>query len=358
MRTHKHLRRPSRSHKAGLPPGRMVYIGDKPETPVRITVFDYDAGGITEHQIVNAQECEALLNKHRNTWINVDGLHELEIIECIGKMYKIHPLVLEDIVNTQQRPKIEDYGDYVYIVLKMLEYDYEAEDVATEQMSFILGKDYVISFQEIPGDTFDAVRTRLRNPDSRFRQLGTDYLLYALMDRIVDDYFIVMEKLGEELEEFEEAAYNNPSADIALRLNKLRRNTITVRRSVWPLREMVNHMSNGDYKQINKRTAIYMRDLYDHTVQVLDTVETYRDILGGIMDVYQSNLNLRMNEVMKVLTIISTIFIPLNFIAGVYGMNFEYIPELANPYGYFIIMGFMMAVAVAMLVWFKVKRWF
>jgi magnesium transporter len=358
MRTHKHLRRPSRTAKAGLPPGRMVYIGDKPDTPVRISVFDYDATAIAEHQLQRVEECEAYRNKHKNTWINVDGIHDIGVIECIGKMYNIHPLVLEDIVNTQQRPKIEDYGDYLYIVVKMLEYDYEAEDVVTEQMSFILGKDYVISFQEIAGDTFDAVRNRLRNPESRFRQLGTDYLLYALMDRIVDDYFIIMEKLGEELEEFEDAAYNNPGTNIAQRLNYLRRNTITVRRSVWPLREMVNHMSNGDYKQINKRTSIYMRDLYDHTVQVLDTVETYRDIQGGIMDVYQSNLNLRMNEVMKVLTIISTIFIPLNFIAGVYGMNFRYMPELENPYGYFIIMGFMMGVAILMLIWFKVKRWF
>ena len=358
MRTHKHLKRPTRTAKTGLPPGRMVYIGDKQNGPVKISVFDYDANALEEKQLNGIAECEAFKHKNKYTWINVDGLHDVALIECLGRLYGIHPLVMEDIVNTQQRPKVEEFDDYVYIVLKMMEYDYNTEEVVTEQMSFILGKNYVISFQEIPGDTFDAVRNRLRNPLSKFRQYGADYLLYALMDRIVDDYFIVMEKLGEELEAFEELAYNDPGANVAQALNKLRRNTIYVRKAVWPLREMINHMSTGDYKQFSDRTAVYMRDLYDHTVQVLDTVETYRDIQGGIMDVYQSNLNLRMNEVMKVLTIISTIFIPLNFIAGVYGMNFDYIPELSNPYGYFIIMGFMIGVAILMLIWFKLKKWF
>lgn len=358
MRTHKHLKRPTRTKKTGLPPGRMVYIGDKQNGPVKISVFDYDANAIEEKELSGAAECEAFKAKHKNTWINVDGLHDVALIECLGKIYNIHPLVMEDIVNTQQRPKVEGYGDYLYIVLKMLEYDYNDGEVITEQMSFILGEDYVISFQEIPGDTFDSVRTRLRNPQSKFRQYGPDYLLYALMDRIVDDYFIVMEKLGEELDEFEDMTYQNPNMEIAERLNMLRRNSIFVRKSVWPLREMVNHMANDDYKQISTRTRTYLRDLYDHTVQVLDTVETYRDIQSGIKDVYQSNLNLRMNEVMKVLTIISTIFIPLNFIAGVYGMNFAYIPELSNPYGYFIIMGFMIGVAILMLIWFKLKKWF
>lgn len=336
----------------------MVYIGDKPDTPVRITVFDYDADGIKESELQNVEECSAYRHTRTNTWINVDGLNDIGIIECIGKQFNIHPLVLEDIVNTQQRPKLEVFDDYIYIVLKMLEYDYATGKVKTEQMSFILGKHYVISFQEMIGDTFDTVRSRLRNPDSRIRKFGVDYLLYSLMDRIVDDYFIVMERLGEQLEEFEEVAYNKPGPGIAEQLNRLRRDTIYVRKSVWPLREMVNHLSNGDIRQINRKTIIYLRDLYDHTVQVLDAVETYRDILSGIMDVYLSNLSVKMNEVMKVLTIISTIFIPLNFIAGVYGMNFSYMPELANPFGYFIIMGFMTVVAIAMLIWFKLKKWF
>jgi len=336
----------------------MVYIGDKPDVPVRVTVFDYDANGLTENELKDVNDCGAYRHTHTSTWINIDGLHDTAVIDCIGKQYDIHPLVLEDIVNTQQRPKVEVYDHYVYVVIKMLEYDYNQDRVITEQMSFILGKNYVISFQELIGDTFDTVRNRLRNPESRIRKYGSDYLLYALMDRIVDDYFIVMEKLGEQLEEFEEDAYNNPGKSIVGQLNKLRRDTIYVRKSVWPLREMVNHMSNGDIKQIDPKTTVYMRDLYDHTVQVLDTVETYRDIQGGIMDVYLSNLSFRMNEVMKVLTIISTIFIPLNFIAGIYGMNFRFMPELENPYGYYIIMGFMAAVGIAMLIWFKSKKWF
>ncbi len=351
-------RKPKQSTKSGLPPGRVVYIGNKANVPVHITVFDYDESGLNEHTINDINECASFKHTQTSTWINIDGIHKTQIIEDIGRLYNIHPLVLEDIVNTQQRPKMEIYDDYVYIVFKMLDYDYATNEVRIEQISLILGDHYVLSFQENVGDVFESIRNRIRNPQSRIRKLGSDYLVYALLDRVVDNYFIVMEKLGEQLEDFEDEAFNNPGRHVAERLNKLRRETIFIRKAVWPLREMVNHMTNEDVKPIQHATTIFFRDLYDHTVQVLDTIETYRDVLSGIMDVYLSNLSFKMNEVMKVLTIISTIFIPLTFIAGVYGMNFRIMPELEYEYGYYIVMAFMGVVGIAMFIYFKVKKWF
>ncbi len=351
-------RKPKQSTKSGLPPGRVVYIGNKADVPVHITVFDYDTHGLKEFAVNDIQELAAYKNSQTSTWINIDGIHKTKLIEDIGKLYDIHPLVLEDVVNTHQRPKLEVYDDYVFIVFKMLDYDYASNEVKIEQISLVLGKNYVISFQENVGDIFEAIRNRIRNPQSRIRQLGSDYLVYALLDRVVDNYFIVMEKLGEQLEDFEDEAFNNPGRHIAERLNKLRRETIFMRKAVWPLREMVNHLAGGDIEPIKQNTTIFMRDLYDHTVQVLDTIETYRDVLSGIMDVYLSNLSFKMNEVMKVLTIISTIFIPLTFIAGVYGMNFRIMPELDYQYGYYIIMAFMGCVAIGMFIYFRIKKWF
>ncbi len=351
-------RKSKQSTKSGLPPGRVVYIGTKADSPVHITVFDYDVNGLRELTVAQAAECTRYMSSETSTWINVDGIHQTHIIEEMGKEFNIHPLVLEDIVNTHQRPKLEVYDKYIFIVFKMLDYDYATNEVKIEQISLILGKDYIISFQENVGDVFESIRNRIRNPQSRIRQLGTDYLIYALLDRVIDNYFIVMEKLGEQLEDFEDEAFNNPGRHIAERLNKLRRETIFIRKAVWPLREMVNHMAAGDLSLIKQNTTIFMRDLYDHTVQVLDTIETYRDVLSGIMDVYLSNLSFKMNEVMKVLTIISTIFIPLTFIAGVYGMNFRDMPELNYKYGYFIVMAFMFVIAVGMFLYFKVKKWF
>jgi magnesium transporter len=351
-------RKPKQSAKSGLPPGRVVYIGNKADVPVHITVFDYDNQGLQERTVQDIQELVGYKNSQTSTWINIDGIHKAKLIEDVGKLFDIHPLVLEDIVNTQQRPKLEVYDDYVFIVFKMLDYDYASNEVKIEQISLVLGKNYVISFQENVGDVFESIRSRIRNPQSRIRQLGSDYLVYALLDRVVDNYFIVMEKLGEQLEDFEDEAFNNPGRQIAERLNKLRRETIFMRKAVWPLREMVNHMAAGDIETIKHNTTIFMRDLYDHTVQVLDTIETYRDVLSGIMDVYLSNLSFKMNEVMKVLTIISTIFIPLTFIAGVYGMNFRVMPELEYEYGYYIIMAFMGIVGIAMFIYFKIKKWF
>jgi magnesium transporter len=351
-------RKPKQSAKSGLPPGRVVYIGNKANVPVHITVFDYDESGLQEHRITDVKDCAVFKSTKTCSWINVDGIHKTQIIEELGQLYNIHPLVLEDVVNTQQRPKMEVYDDYVFIVFKMLDYDYATNEVKIEQISLILGPNYVLSFQENVGDVFETIRNRIRNTQSRIRKLGPDYLVYALLDRVVDNYFIVMEKLGEQLEDFEDEAFNNPGSHIAERLNKLRRETIYIRKAVWPLREMVNHMTNDDIKPFQHANTIYFRDLYDHTVQVLDTIETYRDVLSGIMDVYLSNLSFKMNEVMKVLTIISTIFIPLTFIAGVYGMNFRVMPELEYEYGYYIIMAFMAVVAIAMIIYFRIKKWF
>ncbi|MBU6204768.1 MAG: magnesium/cobalt transporter CorA [Bacteroidetes bacterium] len=350
-------RKPKQSTKSGLPPGRVVYIGNKEDAPVRITVIDYDSNDLKEISVNNVQDIAQYQFTQTCSWINIDGIHKTDIIEDVGKLYQIHPLILEDIVNTQQRPKLEVHDDYVFIVFKMLDYDYATNEVIIEQVSMILGHNYVISFQENIGDVFEQLRSRIRNPESRFRQNGSDYLVFALLDCVVDNYFTVIEKLDEQLEEFENDAFNNPGKHIAERLNKIRRDTIYIRKAVWPLREMVNHMLSGDIKPIKAETHIYLRDLYDHTIQVLDTIEMYRDVLSGIMDVYLSNLSYKMNEVMKTLTIISSLFIPLTFIVGVYGMNFEHMPELKLANGYFMIWAVMILVALIMFVYMKAKKW-
>lgn len=342
-----------------MPPGRLVYIGkEKPETPAHVTVIDYDEVNFTERKINKIEDCFPYKNTNTSTWINIDGLQHTEIVEQIGKAYDVHPLFLEDIVNTHQRPKLEEGKENVFIVFKMLEYNEQTKSVDVEQVSLILGKNFVLSFQENMGDIFESVRTRLRSPDSRIRKFGSDYLIYALMDKVIDNYFLIMEQMGEEVEELEGKAEKIQSSQFVQQISHLKREVMILRRTIWPLREVINTLLRGELKQIKPETLLFYRDLYDHTVQVMDTIETYRDSLSSSLDVNFSLVNLKMNDVIKVLTIISTIFIPLTFIVGIYGMNFHYMPELTWRYGYFIIMFLMVIVAVGMIFYFKKKRWF
>jgi magnesium transporter len=279
-------------------------------------------------------------------------------LESLGQCIGLHPLVLEDILNTEQRPKIEDYGDYLYIVVKMITYPDKADGIAVEQVSLILGQNFVISFQEgIQGDVFSPVRERIRNEKSRLRKMGADYLTYSLVDSVVDSYFAVLEELGERIEVLEEELIEQPSRNTLHTIHKLKQEMIFLRKSVWPLREVVNFMERGESPLINEGTRIFLRDVYDHTIQIIDTIETFRDMLSGMLDIYLSSISNRINEVMKVLTVIATIFMPLTFLAGVYGMNFEYMPELKWRWGYPAILLVMLAVAVSMLTYFKKKRW-
>ncbi len=345
------------SNKVGLPPGTLVHIGEKRTEKVKITIIDYDETHFQEKEVETIEECFPFKDKPTVTWINIDGIHEVEIIEKIGKHFEIHPLVLEDIVNAGQQPKMEDLEEYVFVILKMLFYDEETKEIKPEQVSLILGSNFVITFQEREGDVFNPIRERIRRAKGRIRKMKADYLAYALIDTIVDHYFVVLEKLGEWIESLEEELVSNPTPETLQTIHTLKRELIFLRRSVWPLREAVISLERGESVLIHESTGIYLRDVYDHTIQVIDTIETFRDMVSGMLDVYLSSISNRMNEVMKVLTIIATIFIPLTFIAGLYGMNFKYIPELEWHWGYFAVLSLMVLVVSYMVLYFRKKRW-
>ncbi len=345
------------SKTAGLSPGTLVYVGKKKVEKVRIFVMDYDDKHLKEKEVKNIEECFPFKETSTVTWINISGIHETKIIEKMGKHFNLHPLIQEDIVNTGQRPKIEDFSDHIFIVLKMLSFDEENATIKAEQLSLIIGPNFVISFQESSGDIFEPIRDRIRNINSRHRKGGSDYLAYSIIDTVVDNYYTILEKVGEHIESIEDALVEDPKHETLQIIHRLKREMIIIRRSVWPLREVIGGLERTESKMITKKTAIYLRDVYDHTIQVIDTIETFRDILSGMLDLYLSGISNRMNEVMKVLTIIATIFIPLTFIVGIYGMNFRYMPELGWRYGYFAVWGIIAMVAIAMVLYFRKKHW-
>jgi magnesium transporter len=346
-----------RSRKAGLPPGTLVHIGEQKAEEVKITVIDYDEVRFQEEEIKTVEECFPFKDKPTVTWINVDGIHQVGVLELLGDCFGLHPLVLEDILNTDQRPKMEDFSDYIFVVLKTFYYNDQSDELEPEQISLILGPSLVMSFQEREGDIFNPIRERIRNGKGRIRRMGADYLAYSLLDSIVDGYFIVLEQVGEEVEFLEEELVTNPRPETLQTIHNLKRDMIFLRKSVWPLREVIGALERGESSLIKESTGIYLRDVYDHTIQVIDTIETFRDMISGMLDIYLSSVSNRMNEVMKVLTIIATIFIPLTLIAGVYGMNFKYMPELEWPWAYPILWLVMLAIGVLMLVYFRRKKW-
>jgi magnesium transporter len=346
-----------RSRKSGLPPGTLVHVGEKKIEKAKITIIDYDEKRFEEREVKTVEECFPFKKTPTVTWINVDGLHETGIIDKIGKHFGFHPLLLEDILNTDQRPKMEDFDNHIFIVLRMLYHSEGNNGIESEQMSMILGKNFVISFQEKEGDIFNIVRERIRASKGRMRKSGSDYLAYALTDATVDHYFTILEKLGERIEYLEEELIRDPKPETLHEIHGLKREMIFLRKSVWPLREVISGLQRTESPLIRKTTNIYLRDVYDHTIQVMDTVETFRDMVSGMLDTYLSSLSNRMNEVMKVLTIIATIFIPLTFIAGVYGMNFRYMPELEWAWSYYIVWIIMIIIGVSMFMYFRRKRW-
>jgi magnesium transporter len=340
-----------------LPPGSIVHVGDKKTEKIKISLMDYSIGKYDEKEIEKIKDCYIFKRKPSVTWINVDGLHDVDIINKIGECFVIHPLVLEDIVNTDQRPKMEVFDKFIFFVLKMVYYDNKSLEINSEQVSLILGSNYVISFQEKIGDVFDTVRERIRKVKGRIRKMGSDYLAYSLIDAIVDNYFNVLEKISDRIENIEEDVISNPKPDILQQIYNLKREMIYLRKSVWPLRELISGLIREESKLIKDDTHIYLRDLYDHTIQIIDTIETFRDMISGMLDIYMSSVSNKMNEVMKVLTIFAAIFIPLTFIAGVYGMNFHFMPELSLQWGYFGILTLMLFVGIIMLIFFKRKKW-
>lgn len=343
--------------KAGLPPGSLVYVGEKNRPLMRITLFDYDSERYVEKTITNLEECVPFKEQKTITWINVDGLTDTAFIAKLDQLFGVHPLVLEDVVNTDQRPKMEDYGEYIYVVLKMLYIERQTQNIISEQLSLVIGSNYVLSFQEKEGDYFDNIRDRIRTAKGRVRKMGADYLAYVMLDTIVDNYFLVLEKMEEDISLVEEKLMAAAGKVTSSEIHHLKRDLIFLRKQISPVRELVNALQRADSNLVRKTTEIYLRDLHDHIISVMDAIESFRDILSGLHDIYLSSINLKMNEIMKVLTIISTIFMPLTFIAGIYGMNFKYMPELEWRTGYFEILSFMLAVALTMILYFKRKKW-
>ena len=334
-----------------------MHVGEQRHEPVKLSVIKYDGANFEEKAVGNVEEALSFRNKSSVMWLNIDGVHQPEIIEQVGKSFCLHPLVAEDIASTAQRPKMEDFDEYIFVVLRMLRFDGKENETKTEQVSIIFGSDFVISFQEKEGDVFDAIRERIRSNKGRIRKLGADYLAYSLIDAIVDNYFMVLEKLGEAIEDIEDRLITNPTSETLQTIHDLKREMIFLRKSVWPLREVISRMERSESPLINKSTFVYLRDVYDHTIQVMDAVETFRDMLSGMLDIYLSSVSNRMNEVMKVLTVIATIFIPLTFVAGIYGMNFKYMPELDQTWSYPAILILMLVVALLMVVYFRRKKW-
>lgn len=336
----------------------MVYTGHRTDEPLRITVIDYDAEKIREQADAPVDACIPLKDTGSVSWINIDGLNDTSVIEKIGVAFGIHSLVLEDILHTTQRPKLEDQGEYLFLVVRMLYMAPDGKEVQSEQVSFILTEHCLITFQERAGDVFDGVRERIRQNLGRVRKMGSDYLLYALMDSIVDNYYLIMENTGEKIESIEQSMMEDPDEQLLKELYRMKRELLYIRKSVWPLREAIGGLERGESSLLKKKTHVYLRDLYDHTIQVIDTVETFRDMLTGVQDLYLSSMGHKTNQVMQVLTVIATIFIPLTFVAGVYGMNFEYMPELHWKYSYPVIWLAMILIAVGMLAYFRRKKWF
>lgn len=344
------------STKRELAPGPLIHRGGKRAEEAKIILCEYDESQFKEQEIHVLEGLMTRPDRKAVTWVHVEGLQDVRLLEQMGAVFGIHPLILEDILHTDQRPKLEDHGDYLYLVLKR----FHPEDggiFVPEQVSMVLGPDYLISLQEKEGALLGPIRERLRNEKSRLRKGGADWLAHAILDAIVDGYFVLLDQFGEKVEAVEEALIVRPSSLILRAIQGLKREIVFLRKSVWPLREVVGNLSRSDSLLIREHALPYFRDVYDHTIQVIETIETYRDALSEVTDIYLSSISNRMNEIMKVLTIIATVFMPLTFLAGVYGMNFKYMPELEWHWGYFTLWGAMIVIAVVMLCYFRRKRW-
>ncbi|MBN1550715.1 magnesium/cobalt transporter CorA [bacterium] len=346
------------SKKAGSSPGTLIYVGKEKTHTSLMHLFSYSKSEIIEKVGKSIGTLKHYIDSGNVNWININAIHESSVIEAIGEMFHIHPLALEDIMNTAQRPKMEDYDDYIFLVVKMITFEDLKNELEIEQISIVLGDYYLLAFQEKEGDVFDPIRDRLRLGKGKILERKADYLAYALLDAVVDNYFTALEKIGEKIELLEDRILNDPKPETLEVIHTLKRELVYLRKSVWPLREIISGLQRSESKIIDQSTSVYLRDLYDHTIQAIDTIETYRDIISGMLDTYLTAVSNRMNEVMKVLTIIATIFIPLTFIAGVYGMNFHGMPELSWPWAY--PLGFWSGIVIIggfLVLYFKHKKW-
>jgi magnesium transporter len=347
------------SRTIGTPAGTLRHIGEqKIDTPA-ITVFGYDEDREFHKPLKSFAECAALKDKQKVLWVNIDGLHDVSVIDEAGKLFDIHPLTLEDILHTEQRSKIEDFERYLFLVLRTLDCDAVTGEISEEQMSLVIGSNFVLTFQEKPGDMFDALRERIINPGTGIRKRGADYLAYALIDAIVDSYFVILEQLESRIELLDQELFETSGRDTFKSIYALKKELILLRKSVRPMREIINSISRDHYKVIDdEATWPFFRDVYDNVIFINETIETYRDIVIGMYDTWLAIVNNRMNEIMKVLTTIATVFMPLSFIAGVYGMNFRFMPGLEWHWGFFALLGLMALIVIGMIFYFRTRKWF
>lgn len=341
----------------GQVPGELVFIGKRKMADSTIRVIDYTKESLTELELQSISDGIAFKDTDTVTWINVNGLHETDLIREVGDGFGLHPLVLEDIVNTGQRPKMEEFDDYLFFVIKMMSYDQKDGKIHSEQLSMVLGKTFLLTFQERPGDVFEPVRDRIRKQKGRIRGVGIDYLAYALLDTIIDNYIFIIERMGEQIEAVEDEILDNPTQEILTRINNYKREMNYLRKSIRPAKEFILQLSRLDSNLIQETTIPFLKDLLDLSTQAVEVIDTYREMLSDHLNIYNTGVGNRLNEIMKVLTIFSAIFIPLTFIAGIYGTNFEYLPELHYRYSYFIFWGVMLLVAVVMIKFFKRRNW-
>jgi magnesium transporter len=346
-----------RTGKIGVSPGSLIHIGEVSDAIPQLSVVRYHPGGTEDLSHLAVAQIAATVTPQSVTWVNLDVLHDVNLIETLGSAFGLHPLILEDILNTDHRAKLEVGENCLFIIAKMLTLHPEREEILSEQISLVIAPGYVLSFQEKPGDLFDSLRQRIKTDQGRVRKMGADYLAYRLLDTIVDHYFVILEKMGDHIEKLEEDLLSRPDRQLLHRIHLAKREMILLRRAVWPLREVISGLQRADSGNITSAVQPFLRDLYDHTIQIIDTVETYRDVITGLLDLYLSSISNRMNEIMKVLTIMSTLFIPLTFIVGVYGMNFDNIPELHWRWGYFAVWGVMLGCVGGMFVFFRRKGW-
>lgn len=351
----------TRGEKAGKAPGSLIYVGEARTAPTRISLIDYDETRFTERTLASADEIRPFAEQSSVTWLNVDDVQEPGLISAFGRVLGFHPLMQEDLLNTDQRPRVEDHGDHLYVVLKMLEWKPGEEgaegSIDIEQLSLVVGANYVISFQERAGDFFDPIRARIREAVGRARKMGPDYLAYSLLDMVVDHYFLVIERLAERIERLEDEVTGRPARDTLARIQALKREVLFVHKAVWPLREVVASLRHLDTKLIAKGTQIFLRDLQDHVVQVVEGIDTCRDLASDLLDVYLSMIGNRTNTVMKVLAVFSAVFMPLTFVTGIFGMNFRTMPPLEWDWGFGATLALMSVMAVAMVAFFRARRW-
>lgn len=349
-----------RRKKYGLPPGALVHVGEKPDKKVELSLIDYSESNILQRNNLSVEACMSFMSKPTVTWININGIHDAKLIGQFGISIGLHPLMLEDIMNTSQRSKLDDYKDTIFIVLRLLKHSETNEGhnaVIDEQISLILGDKYVISFTESNEDVFAPVIQRLHVTNSRIRKRGADFLCYSLVDCIVDHHFIILEYVDEQLDILEDELIHYPSPNTLQRIQHKKREITSLRKSIWPLREVISRFQRLDTPLVRETTRLYLHDVYDHSIQAMETIESFRDISGGLLDMYMSTMSQKMNEIMKVLTLVATLFVPLTFIASIYGMNFKYMPEVDSEWGYYCILAFMGSIALIMLVYFKRKKW-